>query len=57
MKHLELACVCEVESNLIKELDVEFVDEVKQKIKSKCPKYNLWVNVTLCEYLLECVGV
>jgi hypothetical protein len=46
-----------VPSNLIKELAVEFVDEVKHQKKSKCPKYNLWVNVTFCEYPLECVGV
>jgi hypothetical protein len=31
MKHVDLACVCEVEYNLIKELDIEFVDEVKYK--------------------------
>jgi hypothetical protein len=38
MKPVDLACVCEVESNLIEELDVEFVDGVKHKKNSRCPK-------------------
>jgi hypothetical protein len=39
MKHVDLACVCEVESSLIEELDVEIVDEIKHQNNSRCPKY------------------
>jgi hypothetical protein len=40
MKHVDLACVCEVESNLIEEFNVEFVDEVKYKKNLDVQKYN-----------------
>jgi hypothetical protein len=40
MNHVDLACVCEVEFNLIEEFDVEFVDEVNTKKILDVQKYN-----------------
>jgi hypothetical protein len=49
LKLTNFASICEVEFNLTKELNTEFVDVVE------CDFFS--ISMTLCEFVFKCVGV